>query len=135
MSHLYGLKKENKASFDLIILDDVLCWFSRELILPSLASIDWLLRPSGHIFIRDFSPSYTYSFRNHHQINQDVYNFKLKNGHSSLFLDSGMYCTVAESRIRTSDYQEKVTQRLDSTIWADVILTKLEKHSYPVLQN
>ena len=132
-SHFFGLSEENKNSFDLIILDDVLCWFSRELLLPAMASIDWLLRPGGHIFIRDFAPSFSYAFRNHHQTYSSVYNFKVKSGHASFFLETGMYYTTAELRRRTSGYQVIKTNRPDSTIWTDVIVTKLEEHSYPVL--
>ena len=48
--------KKTFSLFDLIIIDDVLSWIDRSLILRTISSIDWLLKTNGFIFIRDFVP-------------------------------------------------------------------------------
>lgn len=131
-SKYFNFKNENNHFFDVIIIDDVLSWVSRQNILPTLASIDWLLKPGGILFIRDFAPHFSFAYPNHH-VNDaiEVYNYKSMNGHKQFFLQTGMYLTEYDlSRVDTS-YQKKKISRPDSAIWSDVILRKLENPLHP----
>ena len=38
----------------------------RDAIIPTLSSIDWLLKDDGYLFLRDFTPSKNFALRNHH---------------------------------------------------------------------
>ncbi len=133
-SKYYQLLDENQSAFDLIILDDVLSWFSRNIILASIGSIDWLLKPNGYLFIRDFSPSFEFAYPNHHQPNQDVYNYKVSGGHKSLFIASGMYLIDYELTRTDKKYQNVDTVRPDSSIWSDTLLKKAKTPLFPRLQ-
>ena len=77
--------------FDLIIIDDVLDWVSRETIFQSVTNIDNLLKDGGFVFIRDFYPDKNTKNQNHHVKDEFVYNFKVENSHAGIFLASGIY--------------------------------------------
>jgi 2-polyprenyl-3-methyl-5-hydroxy-6-metoxy-1,4-benzoquinol methylase len=115
---------DNFSSFDVIILDDVLSWMPRETILPTLGSIDWLLRPDGILYIRDFCPSVDFAYINHHQKDRSVYNYKVSGGHKKFFLNTGTYIIQQEHIRNTKTFQLVSTSRPDSTIWSDSILLK-----------
>ncbi len=146
---LYGLTLENnsfikssyfqfnnntKKTFDLIIFDDVLSWMSRDNILQIIAITDWILKDGGSIFLRDFSPSFSFAYENHHQKGKNIFSFKQSNGHRQFFLQSGMYFEKFTSIYIEKNLQEIVTTRPDSSIWADTILTKCQKPLHPVLK-
>lgn len=131
-SHFFSLSPENQYLFDLIICDDVLSWMSRDLILPSMGVLDWLLKPGGSIFLRDFSPAYGFAYENHHWPGQDIYNFKQPGGHRQFFLQTGKYLERS-THVRTDDqYQKVTTSRPDSLVWADSILTKIRGNLHPI---
>ena len=52
--------------FDLIVIEDVFGWVSREPILRSVANIDGAVKEGGFIFIRDFYPDKRMKNQNHH---------------------------------------------------------------------
>ena len=84
----FGCSPERHQTFDLIVLDDVLSWMPRETILSSLASLDWLLKPGGHIYIRDFCPSMNFAYENH-QVSEKMssttkFQVAIKNSSSTL---------------------------------------------------
>ena len=80
-SKFFSLKKENFHKFDLIIIDDVLSWIDRYAILPTLGVLDWMLKPNGIIFLRDFSPSTPFALKNHHCKKEKIYKFNQPYGH------------------------------------------------------
>ena len=130
----FGFKDSHYQSFDIIIADDVLSWMSRELILPVNASIDWLIKPGGGFYLRDFCPPVDFAYPNHHQEGNDVFNYKVSGGHKKFFLDSGKYY-LAQDYVRTdSRYQKTRTSRVDSMIWSDALLIKNEQPLYPRLE-
>lgn len=129
-SKYFKNSRANFQKFDLIICDDVLSWISRDLILPTLGAIDWLLKPKGHIFLRDFTPNFPFATENHHWKGEGIYNFKQPFGHKTFFLDSGKYIeTLNEGRI-SKEYQSKNSIRKDSMLWSDTILEKLNVNDF-----
>ena len=77
--------------FDLIIIDDVFGWVSRETLLTSIANIDALLADGGYVFIRDFYPDKRTRVRNHHVSGDRVFNYKIPGSHAAIFEATGMY--------------------------------------------
>lgn len=145
---LYGLKIENNnfirsshfkldidnhKFFDLIVFDDVLSWMSRESILHVIAVTDWILKEGGSIFLRDFSPSFSFAYENHHHKGKNIYNFKQSNGHRQFFLNSGMYYEQLSNIYSEKNLQKVSTSRIDSMTWSDTILTKCSKPLHPIL--
>lgn len=120
----FGFDENKLHSLDLIIADDVLSWMSRQLILPVLASFDWLLRPGGIIYLRDFCPPMDFAYPNHHQPGKDVFNYKVAGGHKKFFLETGNYLIAQEFVRSDSAFQKAATRRVDSTIWSDSLLLK-----------
>ena len=129
----FGCSLDRHQTFDLIVLDDVLSWMPRETILSSLASLDWLLKPGGHIYIRDFCPSMNFAYENHHQAGKNVFNYKVSGGHKKFFLNTGMYYVIDEHTRITSGFQKAKTFRPDSMIWSDVVMVKSNQPLQPKL--
>lgn len=130
----FGFSESRYQFFDLIIADDVLSWMSRELILPVMASIDWLVKPGGGFYLRDFCPSMDFAYPNHHQLGKDVFNYKVSGGHKKFFLNSGNYF-VAQDYIRSdSAFQMRSSSRADSMIWSDALIIKNESPLHPRLE-
>jgi len=132
-SSYFHFNKESQKSFDLIIFDDVLSWMSRDNILQVIAVTDWILKDGGSIFLRDFSPSFSFAYENHHQKGKNIFNFKQSNGHRQFFLQSGMYFEKSTSIYIEKNLQTISTSRSDSSIWADTILTKCHEPLHPIL--
>ena len=132
-SSLFSLAQANKAKYDVIICDDVLSWFSREDILPSLGVIDWLLKPGGIIFLRDYSTHFGYRYENHHWPDSNIFSYKQPNGHRSFFLSTGRYFETFSLLRNTSKYQKVSSCREDSTTWCDTILQKHHGNLFPLL--
>ncbi len=112
--------------FDLILIDDVFGWVSRETILQSIANIDKLLNENGFIYIRDFLPNKRVKNKNHHVKDTDIYNFKVPASHAKIFLATGCYETYWQTNYydnigMSTDYKcdNKFNYR-----WTDIILQK-----------
>ena len=129
----FGLKKEMQGQFDLIIADDVLSWMSREIILPCMASLDWLLKPGGYIYTRDFSPIFDFAYQNHHQMENNVYNYKVYGGHKKFLLGTGKYVIIKEIIRNDATFQKVNTRREDSMIWSDCMIMKTNSTLQPKL--
>lgn len=132
-SQFFGFDKANKNLFDIVIIEDVLTWVSREIIMQVLASIDWCLKPGGILFIKDFCPEVDYCYKNIHVKNSDVYSYKVASGHKKYFLDSGMYFIETEQITNTTKFQVSKTNRPDSSLWSYCILRKVSKPLHPIL--
>jgi len=112
--------------FDLIIIDDVLDWVSRETIFQSVTNIDNLLKDGGFVFIRDFYPDKNTKNQNHHVKDEFVYNFKVENSHAGIFLASGIY-QVEWQKIFFDKIGFSTSYKSDNLFnyrWTDVILRK-----------
>lgn len=133
-SKFFSLKKENFHKFDLIIIDDVLSWIDRSAILSTLAVIDWMLKPKGIVFLRDFSPSTAFALKNHHWKKEKIYNFKQAHGHKKILLETGKYIEIFNHVRSTSKYQKINTKYKMSTIWSDSIIKKIEDFTHPILK-
>ncbi|MFL2831401.1 MAG: class I SAM-dependent methyltransferase [Candidatus Puniceispirillaceae bacterium] len=131
-SSFFNLNEDNREHFDLIICDDVLSWMSRDLILSSLGVMDWMLKPEGSIFLRDFSPNFGFAYENHHWPGDQIYNFKQPGGHRQFFLMTGKYLERSTQLRSSGEYQNVDTSRPDSLIWADSVLTKMKAPLHPV---
>jgi SAM-dependent methyltransferase len=124
--------KKYEGYFDLVIVDDVFGWISRETLFQSLSNIDNVLKEGGLLFIRDFYPQSNSRNSNHHIEDGSVFNHKIKGSHSQLFIDSGIYQIISQEvyfdkTIMSTNYQStsKFTSR-----WADTILKKSHSNFY-----
>ena len=124
---------KNQKIFNLIILDDVLSWMDRRNILSVVALIDKILIPGGHIIIRDFDPTFSFSYQNHHVKNHKVSNFKIAGGHKKFFLLSGMYAVIEENIKSEKSLQKINTSRLDSMNWNETLIRKTHLNLFPEL--
>lgn len=133
-SSLFSLTQENHQKFDVIICDDVLSWMDRDIILPTLGVIDWILKPGGALFFRDFSPAFNFAYENHHWPGQNIYNYKQAGGHRQFFLSSGKYYEKHSFVRNDVKYQLVNTSRPDSATWSDSILIKSNESMHPKIK-
>ncbi len=118
--------KKYQQFFDLIIIDDVFGWISRETIIQSLANIDNVLKDNGFIFIRDFYPDKLVKNINHHVKDEKIYNYKVPNSHASIFLSTGVY-SVHWQKIFFDNIGMSTDYKCDNIFnyrWTDIILKK-----------
>ncbi len=112
--------------FDLVIVDDVFSWVSRETLLHSAANIDNVLADGGHLFIRDFYPDKRVKNLNHHVADGSVYNYKVPGSHAGLFMATGMY-EIRRQMIYYDDKGMSTDYKCDNPFnyrWTDTILQK-----------
>jgi len=124
--------KKNFQYFDIIICDDILSWVGRDIILPCLAAIDWMVKINGYIFFRDFYPSRNFAVKNHHWPKNKIFNFKQKHGHMNFFLQTGKYEIVKNYVRIDKSYQTINSKNKESLIWSDCIIKKLKYFSHPI---
>jgi SAM-dependent methyltransferase len=117
---------EYNNSFDLIIIDDVFGWVSRETILQSIANIDSLVKDGGSIFIRDFYPDKRVKNLNHHISEESIFNYKIPFSHASIFEATGMF-EVHWQKTYFDNIGMSTGYKCDNNFnyrWTDVILKK-----------
>jgi cyclopropane fatty-acyl-phospholipid synthase-like methyltransferase len=117
---------DNIPACDLVIVNDVFCWISRESILRSVANIDEHIRDSGYLIIRDFLPSSFIRNQNRHVNDQEVFCHKIIGSHAEIFKQIGNYQVLA-SRV-FSDVQLSLTETHEygasENRWIDILLHK-----------
>ncbi len=112
--------------FDLIVVDDVFCWVSRETLYQSIANVDDLLCDGGHLFIREFYPLQSTRNRNHHVTDGEVYCYKTGDLHTRIFTASGMYRVVSQRVWMDGEdaWANGVDEKGFESRWSDAILRK-----------
>ena len=116
----------NRGAFDLVIVDDVLCWVSRETIFESIAAIDAMLADGGHLFLREFLPLKSSRNRNHHVEGEDVWCYKPSGPHATMFTAAGTYAVVSQTiELDTEDawVRERERDAFESR-WQNAVLRK-----------
>jgi SAM-dependent methyltransferase len=78
--------------FDVVIVNFVLHWVDRSLLMRSVAEIDRLISDGGFLIIGDFYPSNFIKVPYHHLADEPVHTYK--QNYAGLFLASGLYHSV-----------------------------------------
>ncbi len=120
-----------RGYFDLVVIEDVFCWVSRETLFQSIANADTLLADGGHLFIREFAAISHSKNRNHHVKDAEVYCFKPAMTHADMLVGSGIYATV-HHRLwmdRLDAWVESAEQDPFQSRWSDTVLRK-SLHEY-----
>lgn len=112
------------GQFDLVVVDDVLCWVSRETLFQSIANIDDALADGGHLFLREFYPDKNRRNANHHVADGSVYCYKPAGPHYRMFTSGGSY-EVVWQHVSTDGEDHRAAGRdpFDAR-WVDTILRK-----------
>ncbi|GAA5159283.1 class I SAM-dependent methyltransferase [Viridibacterium curvum] len=81
--------------FDLVIVNFVLHWVDRSLLLKTLAAVDDLVAPGGWLAVGDFLPDSPCRRRYHHRPDVELYTYK--QDYSAAFTATGLYREVSRS--------------------------------------
>lgn len=114
--------------FDLVVVDDVLCWVSRETLFHSIRNIDNAIGEGGFLFLREFFPLKNTRNRNHHVQGEEIYCYKPAGPHVAMFLASGMYAIVSQ-RVTLDDQDAWAEGKPFESRWSDTLLRK-SLHEY-----
>jgi hypothetical protein len=117
---------------DIIICEDVFSWMDRSIIIPTLGSIEWILKDNGYILIRYYTPPYNFAYKHHHYPQKKIFSFKQAHGHKTLFLNSGKYVQIYNKQISTSKYQKIKIKEKVGLMWSDTLLMKVKNFTHPV---
>jgi SAM-dependent methyltransferase len=79
-------------TYDLVIVNYVLHWVSRQTLLKALAEIDRSVADGGYLILGDFLPDQPTRVVYHHLPKGLVYTYKLD--YAQIFLDTGLYRTI-----------------------------------------
>ena len=114
---------------ELVIVNDVFCWISRETILQSIANIDSVIAESGYLLIRDFLPDRHLRNQNHHITDVEVFCHKITGSHSGLFTQTGNYQVISSQIFTDNSNKLSKTQQNGITAstenrWLDILLQK-----------
>lgn len=89
-------------AFDTVIVNSVLHWVDRRLLLSAVAEIDRLLSPEGVLVLGDFSPAVPTRVSYHHLPHNQVFTYK--QNYSEIFVASGIYLLLGSL---TADHATK----------------------------
>ena len=118
--------------FDIIVIDDVLSWVSRETIFKSFANIDYLLKNEGLLFLRDFYPNENLKNRNHHAADRQIYNYKVNKSHAEILIASGNY-EIESQVVFYDNIGMSTSYKADNKYiyrWIDTILIKQQENGF-----
>ena len=117
---------EMVGKFDLVVVDDVFCWVSRETVFQSVANIDSSLRDGGFLYIREFLPLHQGRNPNHHVASGDVFCYKPSGPHLGMFTASGVYEIVWQhiDFDRADPFLEGDGRSAFESRWSTVVLRK-----------
>jgi len=82
-----------EETFDLVIINFVLHWVSREFLFKVIAEIDRVVADEGYLIIGDFLPDNPTKVRYHHLPKEEVYTYK--QDYTQIFTVSALYQRVA----------------------------------------
>lgn len=91
-----------KEKFDLVVVNYVLHWISREELLRSVAEIDRMVNDGGYLIIGDFLPDHPTKVPYHHLPKEKVYTYK--QDYAELFSATSLYRIVAKQTFRTDEH-------------------------------
>lgn len=115
----------NRGRFDLVVIDDVLCWVSRPTLFQSIANVDAMLADGGHLFLREFFPLASTRNRNHHVEGAEVWCYKPAGPHYAMFTASGTYQLVSQRvEIDGDDAWAERTGGAFESRWSNAVLRK-----------
>jgi len=84
-------------TYDCVIVNAVFHWIDRKSLLGSIAEIDRVLTPNGHLLIGDFAPYSPKKVRYHHRPDLEIYTFK--QDYSAIFLATAGYILLSQQMI------------------------------------
>ncbi len=87
-------------SYDLVIVDFVLCWVDRTTLFKSLSNIDRILKNKGFLAIGDFDVPTPRRRFYHHLPKSDVWTYKQE--YKNIFVSSNLYNIIDEKKVCNS---------------------------------
>jgi SAM-dependent methyltransferase len=91
---MYDLPLQEDEVFDLVIVNFVFHWISRDKLFSSVSELDRAIADGGYLILGDFLPDMPTKVKYHHLPDQEVFTYK--QSYADIFLSSGLYTLVAQ---------------------------------------
>ena len=91
---MYDLPLQENEEFDLVIVNFVLHWISRNKLFRSVSELDRAIADGGYLILGDFLPDVKTKVKYHHLPEEEVYTYK--QDYAEIFLSSGLYTRIAQ---------------------------------------
>jgi len=88
------LSLQDNEEFDLVIVNFVFHWISRNKLFRSVSKLDRAIADSGYLILGDFLPDVPTKIKYHHLPEDEVYTYK--QDYTEIFLSSGLYTSIAQ---------------------------------------
>ncbi|MSR71066.1 MAG: class I SAM-dependent methyltransferase [Candidatus Taylorbacteria bacterium] len=113
-------------TFDIVILNYVFHWISRQKLFKSISEIDRVLKDGGYIIIGDFMPDYPTKNHYHHK---EGFTYKLD--YSALFTASALYTQVCRMTYRHLSIKQPTSEGINhQNRMAYILLRKSSSEFY-----
>ena len=118
---------DNNQKFDLVIINFVFHWISREQLFKSVSEIDRVIADGGFLIIGDFMPDLPNKVKYHHINNAGVWTYK--QDYTKLFTSSNVYKLIGHM---TGHHEtKKLDPFVDNKSRMAVNLLKKDYNNYP----
>ena len=121
-----------KGAFDLVIVNFVLSWVGRDLLIKSITEIDRLTKDGGYLIIGDFLPDHEQRRRYHHNLEEEIYTYKQDYG--KLFEATGIYKEIARLTYNHDQKQIGLQKCNSNNRCVCILLEKSLQQFYPVVE-
>jgi len=91
---MHDLPIQDDEIFDLVIVNFVFHWISRDKLLSSVSELDRVIADGGYLILGDFLPDVPTKVKYHHLPDEEVFTYK--QDYAQIFLSSGLYTRVAQ---------------------------------------
>jgi SAM-dependent methyltransferase len=91
---MYDLPLQADEVFDLVIVNFVFHWVSRDKLLSSVSELDKAIADGGFLILGDFLPNMPTKVKYHHLPDHEVFTYK--QNYANIFLSSELYTLVAQ---------------------------------------
>ncbi|MBI3544727.1 MAG: class I SAM-dependent methyltransferase [Deltaproteobacteria bacterium] len=118
------------GTFDLVIINYVLHWVSRPMLLKAVSELDRVLKDGGYLLLGDFLPDSPAKVPYHHRKDETLYTYK--QDYARLFETSALYTLVG--RLTTGHSEPKTVPNVGSADrYVVSLLRKSHEEFYPVV--
>lgn len=115
-----------QEKFDLVIINLVLTWVSRDEIFKAIAEIDRMVVDGGHLIVGDFLGDYPTMVEYHHKPNQGIYTYKMD--YAEMFTSAATYHSIG--RLTYEHAINKLTSEVNGEHRCVTTLLRKSLHGY-----
>lgn len=120
-----------QKNFDIVIVNFVLHWISRQNLAKCVAEIDRVTKDDGLLILGDFLPDFPQKRHYHHCSDQEVYTYK--QDYAKIFMSLGIYSEIIRINFNHDEYSSDFAFTESAHRGVVVLMKKSLKKFYPIM--